>query len=230
MAKLMVAVALDFRQTKNRSLIDSFPDIGKSKVQMQPIAWSALEKFFQQAIWLLLFFILAPILGPRPYGQFAIVMVVIGVCESVLATPAVEALLSMDPLEPNHLRTANLAGFVLAVLAGGMIFLSAPYIGQVFGDAELGSIFKIMSVLPATAILTTTPIAVLKSHLLFRPLALRTILSLARRGRWHRSGVLWCWSLGSRRTSPHSTRSGSCHPLVDRPYEVWPWLVEPAFR
>jgi O-antigen/teichoic acid export membrane protein len=149
---------------------------------MQPIAWSALEKFLQQAIWLLLFFILAPILGPRPYGQFAIVMVVIGVCESVLATPAVEALLSMDPLEPNHLRTANLAGFVLAVLAGGMIFLSAPYIGQVFGDAELESIFKIMSVLPATAILTATPIAVLKSHLLFRPLALRTILSLAMGG------------------------------------------------
>jgi O-antigen/teichoic acid export membrane protein len=160
-------------------VIDLFPDTGKSGVQMQPVAWSTIEKFFQQAIWLLLFFILAPILGPRPYGQFSIVMVFIGFCELVLAVPAIEAQLSMEKLEPNHTRTANLAGLALGILAGSVIFLLAPYIGWAFGDAELNSVFRIMSVLPLTAVLTATPIAFLKSHLKFKQLALRTILSLA---------------------------------------------------
>ena len=51
---------------------------------MSPSLWVAVEKLMQQAVWLLLFLILAPILGPRPYGQFAIVMVFIGCCEIVV--------------------------------------------------------------------------------------------------------------------------------------------------
>jgi O-antigen/teichoic acid export membrane protein len=146
---------------------------------MQPVAWSAVEKFVQQAIWLLLFFILAPILGPRPYGQFAIVMAFIGFCELVLTGPVVHALLSMEPLERDHLRTASLAGLALALLAGGAVFLSAPYIAQAFGDTEIEPIFKTLSAVPAIMALTAAPVAVLKAHLLFRLLALRTILGLA---------------------------------------------------
>ena len=146
---------------------------------MQPVAWSAIASFVQQAIWLLLFFILAPILGPRPYGQFAVAMAFIGFCELVLTGPLVDALLSMETLEREHLRTASLAGVALAVLAGGVSFLSAPYIAEVFGDAGIEPLFKALSVLPATAVLTAAPIAILKSHLLFRLLALRTIVALA---------------------------------------------------
>ena len=41
---------------------------------MSPSLWVTVEKFSQQAVWLVLFAILAPILGPRPYGLFAIVL------------------------------------------------------------------------------------------------------------------------------------------------------------
>src|SRR6516225_8543399 len=95
----LIAVAVDLRldlKPKPR------PDALRAGFQMQPVAWSAVEKFVQQAIWLLLFFILAPILGPRPYGQFAIVMAFIGFCEVVLTGPVVHALLSMEPLERDH--------------------------------------------------------------------------------------------------------------------------------
>jgi hypothetical protein len=52
-----------------------------------------IEKFMQQAMWLLLFLILASILGPRPYGQFTIVMGFIGFCEFVVVEATVEALI-----------------------------------------------------------------------------------------------------------------------------------------
>ncbi len=74
---------------------------------MSPSLWVTIEKFSQQAVWLVLFAILAPILGPRPYGLFAIVMVFIGYCEFVTVEAAAEALMGMDPLAPRHLKTAT---------------------------------------------------------------------------------------------------------------------------
>ena len=56
----------------------------------RPTIWMTLDKLTQQIIWLLLFLILAPILGPKPYGQFTIVMAFIGFCEMVIVGAAVE--------------------------------------------------------------------------------------------------------------------------------------------
>ncbi|HUB64842.1 MAG TPA: oligosaccharide flippase family protein, partial [Methylocella sp.] len=145
---------------------------------MPPSLWVTIEKFMQQVIWLLLFVILARILGPRPYGQFAIVMVFISCCEIVLVESTVEALLGMEPLQPMHLRTANLCTLSLSILAGCFFYLLAPLIGLAFGDAELGPIFQTLSVLPTISALTSAPVAVLRSQLRFRPLAIRSTLGL----------------------------------------------------
>jgi O-antigen/teichoic acid export membrane protein len=146
---------------------------------MRAIEWVAFEKFAQQAVWLLLFFILAPKLGPRPYGEFAIAMVFVGFCELVMVDAAVEALLSMAPLEPMHLRSCNLFCFLLALFVGGAIFLMASSIGRAFGDAEVGPVLEAISVLPAISVLTSAPLAVLKSQLRFGPIALRSTLGLS---------------------------------------------------
>src|ERR1700761_12862 len=92
---------------------------------MSPSLWVTVEKLSQQAVWLVLFAILAPILGPRPYGLFAIVMVFIGYCESTVGA-ACEALMGMDPLEPLHLKTATTCNLVVAIAAGILVFLLAP--------------------------------------------------------------------------------------------------------
>ena len=42
---------------------------------LSPVAWLTADRVTQQVLWLILFAILAPILGPRPYGLFSIVMV-----------------------------------------------------------------------------------------------------------------------------------------------------------
>jgi O-antigen/teichoic acid export membrane protein len=49
-----------------------------------PTIWLTVEKLTQQAIWLLLFVVLARILGPKPYGLFTIAMAFIGFCEVVI--------------------------------------------------------------------------------------------------------------------------------------------------
>ena len=146
---------------------------------MTPSLWVTLEKFGQQAIWLILFAILAPILGPKPYGLFAIVMVFIGFCEFVTVEAAAEALIGMEPLEPDHLRTATTLNVGVSIAAGVAVFLLAPVFGQVFDDAELAPLFQGLAVLPAISALRAAPTAILKRRMDFRPLAVRSIVSLA---------------------------------------------------
>jgi len=146
---------------------------------MSPSLWVTVEKFSQQAVWLVLFAILAPILGPRPYGLFAIVMVFIGFCEYVTVEAAAEALMGMDPLEPQHLRTATTCNLIVSILAGAVVFLLAPLFGRIFGDPELGSLFRVLSILPGISALTSAPTAALKRQMDFRPLAIRSTLGLA---------------------------------------------------
>ena len=96
---------------------------------MSATFYVTLEKVFQQAVWFLLFLILAPVLGPKPYGQFALAMVFIGFCEIVMLEAATEALLGMESLEHRHLGTLNLVGLSVAAVIGGFLFWPAPSLG-----------------------------------------------------------------------------------------------------
>src|SRR5262249_57513687 len=80
-----------------------------------PVTWVTIEKLTQQGLWLVLFVILAPILGPRAYGLFSIAMVFVGFCEFVLSEGAIEALVSMDEMEERHTASPNLPNAVIAL-------------------------------------------------------------------------------------------------------------------
>src|SRR5579859_5252587 len=109
---------------------------------MSPSLWVTVEKLSQQVVWLILFAILAPILGPRPYGLFAIVMVLVGFCEFVTVEAAAEALIGVESLDPQHIKTATTGNLIVAVLAGIAVFLMAPAVADAFGDAELVALFR----------------------------------------------------------------------------------------
>ena len=66
---------------------------------LSSVSWVTVEKVAQQVLWLVLFSILAPILGPGPYGVFSIVMVFIGFCELVLGDGMVEVLVTLVEFE-----------------------------------------------------------------------------------------------------------------------------------
>jgi O-antigen/teichoic acid export membrane protein len=146
--------------------------------EFSPVAWLTAERVTQQALWLGLFAILAPILGPRPYGLFSVVMVFIGFCEFVLGEAAVEALVTVGELDPQHMATANLTNCVLALVVGLTLFLLAPGIGSVFHDIELRSLIWSLVPLPVLSLLSAVPIALLRRSLQYKRLAGRSIVGL----------------------------------------------------
>ena len=163
-----------------------------------PTIWLTLDRLTQQAIWLLLFAILAPILGPKPYGLFTIVMAFIGFCEMVIVGGAVEALVTIPEATDSHFRTVNLAGVVAAAVAGGVVFAAAGPIANFFEAPELEQLFHVLAPLPVISALTAIPVAVLSRHMRFRALALRSIVGLVASAMiavalaWYGAGV---WAL-----------------------------------
>jgi PST family polysaccharide transporter len=142
---------------------------------LSPVAWVTVEKVVQQILWLILFAVLAPILGPRPYGLFSIVMVFVGLCEFVLLEGAIEALVTVDDLDHLHTSTANLANGGIAVALALMICVLAQPIGLLFNDDEIKLLMWALAPLPVLSSLSATPIAILRRSLNYRLLAIRSI-------------------------------------------------------
>ena len=145
---------------------------------LSPVAWTTIERVTQQALWLILFAILAPILGPRPYGLFAIAMGFVGFCEFVLLEGAIEALVTVPDLDRHHTKTANLANATLAIGLSAAISALAPAIGLLYHDHNIKLIIWALAPLPPLASLSAVPIAVLRRSLSYKELAVRSIAGL----------------------------------------------------
>jgi O-antigen/teichoic acid export membrane protein len=145
---------------------------------LSPVAWLTIGRVTQQALSLALIAVLAPILGPRPFGSFAIVMVFIGFCELILIEGAAEALMTVETLDHRHTTTANLVNCAIAGAFGIVVALMAPFIGTLYEDPELTRIAWALIPLPLISALSITPIAVLRRSMQFRRLTIRSIIGL----------------------------------------------------
>jgi PST family polysaccharide transporter len=126
--------------------------------------------------------ILAPILGPRPYGLFSIVMVFVGFCEFVLSEGAIEALVTVDELDSARVYTANLANSVLAVVLSLLLFALAPTADLLFPGDQIHLLIWALTPLPILTLLSVAPVAMLRRSLQYKRLAIRSIVGLAAGG------------------------------------------------
>ncbi len=90
------------------------PSVSAATQGTRAVAWVTVEKILQQVIWLVLFLILAPILGPRVYGLMTMAMIAVGLLELVLIDAASEALINVDHPEPIHFSTALVSNLAVA--------------------------------------------------------------------------------------------------------------------
>ena len=145
---------------------------------LSSVSWVTVEKVAQQVLWLVLFSILAPILGPGPYGVFSIVMVFIGFCELVLGDGMVEVLATLVELKQPHVATTNLLAGLAAAGLGLLLCGLAPAVGALFQDNDIRRLMWALAPLPLLSFLSAAPIAMLRREMQFRRLALRSIVSL----------------------------------------------------
>src|ERR1700733_8463073 len=104
---------------------------------MPATGWVTLQHIVEQALWLLLFAIQAPVLGPKPFGLISIVMVFVGFCEYVVASVATEVLLSLREISPRHYSTVTATCLAISTLLGVALFLAAGQLALVFHDSQV---------------------------------------------------------------------------------------------
>lgn len=145
---------------------------------LSPTTWAAVDRATNFGLWLALFAILAPILGPRPYGLFSIVTVFTGISEWILIEGTAEALITVDELDPLHLATANLTSSGAALAFSLVVSALAPAIGMVFHDREITHLLWCVAPLPVLSALSAAPVAILRRSLKYKNLAIRNVLGL----------------------------------------------------
>ena len=126
---------------------------------VSPVVWLTSGRVTQQALSLILFAVLAPILGPRPYRTLALVMVFVGFCEAVLLEGAVEALVTVDDLDHLHTTTANRTNGLIALAFGlAMFAFAVSAIAAVLHDAEMRDVMWALAPMPVLTALSAAPV------------------------------------------------------------------------
>ena len=146
-------------------------------------AWRAwIEPIVRHAGWLGFFLVLAPIIGPRGYGSFAMALSGIAIVEALLVESMVATLVRLEPLDDRHLSTALVSAVGIGATISLLLYLAAGQLGAMLDEAPLGDIAQTLSLLPVLGGLGAVPTALLRRLGKAGPLVAVTTAGLAAGG------------------------------------------------
>ena len=165
------------RNAKGHGLAGQFYVGGLAVKRLPPVAWATATQVFAQFFGLLVFAVLAPVLGPHAFGLVAMVLVFVGFWDAVPGVAATDALISVRSPEPAHYASITTFGAALGIAVGLAIYALAPSIAHAMGDSALVPVMRTMAPLPFIQALAVAPTADAQHHMRFEALALSTVAS-----------------------------------------------------
>jgi polysaccharide transporter, PST family len=161
--------------------------------------WRAsIEPIVRHAGWFGFFLVLAPIIGPRGYGTFAIALSGIAIVEALLVEAIAATLARLEPPDDRHLSTALVSAVGIGAAISLLLYMSAGQFGLMLDEVPLGDMVRSLSLLPVLGGLAAVPTALLRRRGKAGPLVAATIAGLAAGGgvsvalAWSGAGA---WSL-----------------------------------
>jgi len=149
------------------------------KKPLPPTFWVTSEKLIQQILWVGLFAVLGPLLGPKSYGVFALAMAAYAWLEAIFTDAIGEALLLVREPSDSHYGVANLANVGASIIASALVFLAGFPLSVVVKDPDFLWVMAALSPIPVLGALSAAPVAYLKRKMQFQQFALRSILGLS---------------------------------------------------
>jgi PST family polysaccharide transporter len=140
--------------------------------------WATFDGWATEALSLVVFLVLARLLGPGEFGLVAIALGFTAVAAHLTAYTTGEVLIQKQDLTDADCD----AVFWVTVLAAGLLALvlalAAPAIGRLFDAAELASVIRWLCVVLVLQAFTTVPLALLTRELRFDVTARRSLVML----------------------------------------------------
>jgi PST family polysaccharide transporter len=144
---------------------------------VQGIAWSFIQSYGNQAISLLVFLLLARLLGPEAFGLIALANIFIHFTQIFLDQGLSEAIIQRKDLEPEHLDSAFWSNIGSGALLMSIGMIGAPIMAQVFEEPQLIPVIRALSLTLLIGGLNGVQQAILRRSLAFRIIAIRSLIA-----------------------------------------------------
>lgn len=154
------------------------PPVNFKKAIYHGTIWSLIDNFARQMITLVVFIVLARILQPALFGLLATSILIVQGFKSIAFDSIGTAIVrKKEPTDVDY-NTGFWACVVLSIPFFLVLFFIAPYIEEWTGAAGLGMVIRGVSLMILTSGLSRIHEARLTHEMNFRPLAIRSFLSV----------------------------------------------------
>jgi O-antigen/teichoic acid export membrane protein len=143
------------------------------------LIWMLSGVGFQAALRLVLLLVLARLVGPEAFGIVGAALIVVHIALVFSNLGISSAIVQRAQLEPGHVHTA----FALALVCGALITLIvellAPAVAGFFDFDGLTEVLRVLALVPLVANLGVVAEGLLRRALVFRQIAIITVVSYA---------------------------------------------------
>jgi PST family polysaccharide transporter len=139
--------------------------------------WAAADNWTQQAGQLVAFLVIGNIVGPELFGIMAMAHLYIQFVHAFLVDGLSEAIVQRKEIEVGHLDAAFWALLVLGILATGLSYFAADLVAAFFGRDALVEVVRWSSVSFIIVGVTSVQQCILRRHLAFHSLAIRSFVT-----------------------------------------------------
>jgi O-antigen/teichoic acid export membrane protein len=142
------------------------------------IFWSAVQSWGKQAISLVVFGLLARLLGPEIFGQVALASIFIAFIETFLDQGFSVALIQRQDLDSEHLNSAFWSNIILGIIMTLIGISGASFMANIFNHPELTSVFRWLSLSFLLSGFSNVQAAIFQRNFNFKVLAIRSLITV----------------------------------------------------
>ncbi|MBQ2040866.1 MAG: lipopolysaccharide biosynthesis protein [Lachnospiraceae bacterium] len=139
--------------------------------------WKAMESGGDQLITFFISIILARLLGPEKYGTMAIMLIFIAIAQVIIQNGFQTALIQKKEISDADLSSVFWVGLMISGALYLVIFLTAPFISDFFGDPAITSMLRVLSLILFSGSVVSVEIAIIARQMNFRLQCIATILA-----------------------------------------------------
>lgn len=142
------------------------------------LAWSAIDKWGQQAISFLVFLVLSRLMEPEAFGLVALATVFTSYVRVFVDQGMGQAIVQRAELDPEHLHTAFWFNVLMGTLLTVAGILLSGWVANLFDEPRLAPVLAWLSLTFLLFSLSSTQQAILERQLDFKRLSIRSLVAV----------------------------------------------------
>jgi O-antigen/teichoic acid export membrane protein len=141
------------------------------------IKWTAIDSFFNRVFSLVVFLIIARILGPDDFGRVAIAIAIVGFVDILTGFGLNTAIIQGEELGRSRYDTAFTIASVTGMAGAAFLYIFSLPLEALFAQPHMGDLLQVLAIVPLLRSLGIVQVGKLSREMNFRALAARNMIS-----------------------------------------------------